>query len=500
MAAIVADGGALGTRSMLPAVTLANGAGTIATFISASYDVHTMLQIYNTLLRRKAPFIPLKTGEVGIYVCGVTVYDDCHIGHGRTAVAFDLMVRYLRYLGNKVTFVRNITDVDDKIIRRARENGESCDALTERTIARMHEDYDALGVLRPDIEPRVTTHMAEIIDTIERLLANGNAYVASNGDVMFSVSSFSAYGQLSGQDLDALQAGARVDVDEAKRDPLDFVLWKMAKAGEPSWPSPWGNGRPGWHIECSAMSARHLGSHFDIHGGGSDLIFPHHENEIAQSCCAHHTPYANTWVHSGMVQINAEKMSKSLGNFFLIRDVLKEYDAETVRYFLLSGHYRSQLNYSSDNLDQARTALERLYTALRDAPEGTEDLVLAADAEEQFRLAMDDDFNAPEALSVLFELAREVNRQREQPQRAASLAATLKRLGGVLGLLQQPAATFLQGAGSDADVALIESLIAARAAARAGRDWAAADAARQQLTAMGIVLEDGASGTIWRRA
>ena len=458
-----------------------------------------MLQIYNTKLRRKAPFVPLKPGKVGLYVCGVTVYDDCHIGHARTAVAFDLMVRYLRYLGYAVTFVRNITDVDDKIIRRAAENGESCDALTERTIARMHADYDDLGVLRPDIEPRVTTHMAEIIDTIERLLANGNAYLAANGDVNFEVASFAEYGQLSGQDLDALQAGARVEVDDSKRAPLDFVLWKKAKPGEPSWPSPWGDGRPGWHIECSAMSARHLGSHFDIHGGGSDLIFPHHENEIAQSCCAHHTPYVNTWVHSGMVQINAEKMSKSLGNFFLIRDVLAEYDAESVRYFLLSGHYRSQLNYSTDNLTQARAALERLYTALRGVSEGAEDLARAAEFEERFRLAMDDDFNAPEALSVLFEVARELNRHKDDAAVAASLAATLRRLGGVLGLLQQPAETFLKGAGDDAEVAEIERLIEARAEARRTKNWAAADAARQQLTAMGIVLEDGAGGTSWRR-
>ncbi|MBQ1783149.1 MAG: cysteine--tRNA ligase [Gammaproteobacteria bacterium] len=458
-----------------------------------------MLQIYNTKQRRKAPFVPLKPGKVGLYVCGVTVYDDCHIGHARTAVAFDLMVRYLRYLGYAVTFVRNITDVDDKIIRRAAENGESCDALTERTIARMHADYDALGVLRPDIEPRVTTHIAEIIDTIERLLANGNAYLVANGDVNFEVASFADYGQLSGQDLDALQAGARVEVDDSKRAPLDFVLWKKAKPGEPSWPSPWGEGRPGWHIECSAMSARHLGTHFDIHGGGSDLIFPHHENEIAQSCCAHHTPYVNTWVHSGMVQINAEKMSKSLGNFFLIRDVLAEYDAESVRYFLLSGHYRSQLNYSTDNLTQARAALERLYTALRGVNEAAEDLARAAEFEERFRLAMDDDFNAPEALSVLFEVARELNRHKDNPAVAASLAATLRRLGGVLGLLQQPAEAFLKGACDDAEVAEIERLIEARAEARRTKNWAAADAARQQLTAMGIVLEDGAGGTSWRR-
>lgn len=437
-----------------------------------------------------------------MYVCGVTIYDLCHIGHGRTFVAFDVVARYLRYLGYDLTFVRNITDVDDKIIKRAAENGETCDQLTERLIADMHADFDALNMQRPDIEPRATKHIAEIIEMVQRLLDRGHAYVASNGDVMFSVDTFKDYGKLSRQDLEQLQAGARVDVDEAKRNPVDFVLWKMSKPGEPSWTSPWGAGRPGWHIECSAMNSKQLGEHFDIHGGGSDLMFPHHENEIAQSCCAHDTPYVNYWMHSGMVMVDREKMSKSLGNFFTIRDVLSHYDAETVRYFLMSGHYRSQLNYSEENLKQARTALERLYTALRGldlsvAPAGGEAF------EERFRTAMDDDFNTPEAYSVLFDMAREVNRLKADDLAAANaLGAALRQLAGVLGLLQQDPEVFLQGGASadDSETAEIEALIKARNDARAAKDWPAADAARNRLTEMGIVLEDGPQGTTWRRA
>lgn len=437
-----------------------------------------------------------------MYVCGVTIYDLCHIGHGRTFVAFDVVARYLRYLGYDLTFVRNITDVDDKIIKRAAENGETCDQLTERLIADMHADFDALNMQRPDIEPRATKHIAEIIEMVQRLLDRGHAYVASNGDVMFSVDTFKDYGKLSRQDLEQLQAGARVDVDEAKRNPVDFVLWKMSKPGEPSWTSPWGAGRPGWHIECSAMNSKQLGEHFDIHGGGSDLMFPHHENEIAQSCCAHDTPYVNYWMHSGMVMVDREKMSKSLGNFFTIRDVLNHYDAETVRYFLMSGHYRSQLNYSEENLKQARTALERLYTALRGldlsvAPAGGEAF------EERFRTAMDDDFNTPEAYSVLFDMAREVNRLKADDLAAANaLGAALRQLAGVLGLLQQDPEVFLQGGASadDSETAEIEALIKARNDARAAKDWPAADAARNRLTEMGIVLEDGPQGTTWRRA
>ncbi|MEO3985322.1 cysteine--tRNA ligase [Plesiomonas shigelloides] len=461
-----------------------------------------MLKIYNTLTRQKEEFKPIHAGKVGMYVCGVTIYDLCHIGHGRTFVAFDVVARYLRYLGYDLTFVRNITDVDDKIIKRAAENGETCDQLTERLIADMHADFDALNMQRPDIEPRATKHIAEIIEMVQRLLDRGHAYVASNGDVMFSVDTFKDYGKLSRQDLEQLQAGARVDVDEAKRNPVDFVLWKMSKPGEPSWTSPWGAGRPGWHIECSAMNSKQLGEHFDIHGGGSDLMFPHHENEIAQSCCAHDTPYVNYWMHSGMVMVDREKMSKSLGNFFTIRDVLSHYDAETVRYFLMSGHYRSQLNYSEENLKQARTALERLYTALRGldlsvAPAGGEAF------EERFRAAMDDDFNTPEAYSVLFDMAREVNRLKADDLAAANaLGAALRQLAGVLGLLQQDPEVFLQGGASadDSETAEIEALIKARNDARAAKDWPAADAARNRLTEMGIVLEDGPQGTTWRRA
>ncbi|GGB13956.1 cysteine--tRNA ligase [Agarivorans gilvus] len=459
-----------------------------------------MLQIYNTLTRKKQAFKPLVEGKVGMYVCGVTIYDYCHIGHARTFVAFDTVARYLRWSGYELTFVRNITDVDDKIIKRAAENGESCEALTERFTAAMHADFDALNMLRPDIEPRVTTHMPEIIQIIEKLIANGHAYVADSGDVLFEVSSFADYGKLSLQNLEMLQAGARVEVEEEKRNPLDFVLWKSAKPGEPMWDSPWGKGRPGWHIECSAMNMKHLGEVFDIHGGGSDLAFPHHENEIAQSCCAHKTNYVNYWMHSGMVQVNKEKMSKSLGNFFTIKDVLEVYDPETVRYFLLSGHYRSQLNYSEENLKQSRAALERLYTALRGVELVPIDEQLASAYREPFKAAMDDDFNTPEALPVLFELAKELNRVKDSDtQQAGQLASLMLELGGVLGILAQDVESFLQGE-HDSETAEIEALIAARNQARADKDWAAADVARDRLSQMGIVLEDGAGGTTWRKA
>ncbi|WP_318483663.1 cysteine--tRNA ligase [Photobacterium leiognathi] len=459
-----------------------------------------MLKIYNSLTRQKEAFTPIQPGKVGMYVCGVTIYDLCHIGHGRTFVSFDVVSRYLRYSGYDLTFVRNITDIDDKIIKRAAENGESCESLTERLIGEMHADFDALGMKRPDVEPRATQFIAEIITLCERLIERGFAYVASNGDVMFEVSKFDDYGRLSKQDLDQLQAGARVDIETAKRSPLDFVLWKMSKPGEPTWESPWGPGRPGWHIECSAMNSAILGDHFDIHGGGSDLQFPHHENEIAQSCCAHDTQYVNTWMHSGMVMVDREKMSKSLGNFFTIRDVLNHYDPETVRYFLMSGHYRSQLNYSEENLKQARSALERLYTSLR----GLDTPVEAAGGEEfvaRFKEAMDDDFNTPEAYSVLFDMAREINRLKADDVAAASvLGARMRELADVLGLLSQEPETFLQGgAGEDDDVAEIEALIQQRLDARAAKDWAAADEARDKLMAMGIILEDGAQGTTWRR-
>lgn len=460
----------------------------------------SMLKIYNTLSRQKEIFTPINAGKVGMYVCGITIYDLSHIGHGRTFVAFDVIVRYLRYLGYQVNYVRNVTDVDDKIIKRALENGESCENLTQRMLSEMYQDFDALAILRPDHEPRATHHIAEIIELIQLLVARDHAYVADNGDVMFSVESDSDYGLLSRQNLEQLQAGARVDVSESKRNPMDFVLWKMSKPGEPSWASPWGEGRPGWHIECSAMSCKQLGEHFDIHGGGSDLMFPHHENEIAQSSCAHNGHYVNYWMHSGMVMIDREKMSKSLGNFFTIRDVLQHYDAETVRYFLMSAHYRSQLNYSEDNLKQARTSLERLYTALRNTdaqsqPQGGEAFVSA------FCQAMNDDFNTPEAYSVLFDMAREINRLKEENINAANgLAAELRRLAGILGILQQQPDAFLQShAGTDDDVALIELLIKQRNDARQNKDWAQADIARNKLSEMGIILEDSAQGTLWRR-
>lgn len=459
------------------------------------------MQIYNTLTRKKEDFVPIHPAQVNLYVCGITIYDYCHIGHARTYVAFDIVVRYMRSQGYQVNYVRNITDVDDKIIRRATENNEPISALTARYTQAMHDDFAALNLLRPDVEPTVTGHMPDIIQMIEDLLANNSAYVAKDGDVLFDVSSFADYGKLSGQNLEQLQSGSRVEVAADKDDPLDFVLWKRAKAGEPSWSSPWGEGRPGWHIECSAMNKKHLGSHFDIHGGGSDLQFPHHENEIAQSCCANQSAYVNYWMHSGMVQVDEVKMSKSLGNFFTIREVLKQYDAETVRYFLLSSHYRSQLNYSKDNLEQARASLERLYTPLRDIQPTAPGEALAQPYQTRFQTAMDDDFNVPEALPVLFELAREVNRcKADQPEQAAQLAGLLVQLGQVFGILQQPAEAFLQsGAGADADVALIEALIERRNSARAGKDWAAADAARDELTALGIELEDSSEGTRWRR-
>lgn len=458
-----------------------------------------MLQIYNTLTRQKEQFKPLVPGKVGMYVCGITIYDFCHVGHARTYVAFDVMNRYLRFSGYDVTYVRNITDVDDKIIRRANENGESCDALTARYTEAMHADFKALNLLPADIEPRVTTHMHEIVELIQTLLEKKHAYIAADGDVLFDVSTFADYGKLSQQNLDMLQAGARVEVDQAKDDPLDFVLWKMAKPGEPSWESPWGAGRPGWHIECSAMSAKHLGAHFDIHGGGSDLQFPHHENEIAQSCCAHGTRYVNTWIHTGMVQVDKEKMSKSLGNFFTVKDVLAEYNRESVRYFLISSHYRSQLNYSAENLQQAHSALGRLYTALRGVtPASTVDL--NNEYVRQFNAAMDDDFNTALALPVLFDLAREINKAKtEDTAKASELAALLIKLGEVLGVLQGNAEAFLQAGGSDDDVAEIEALIASRNAARAAKDWAAADAARAALTAKNIIVEDKDGVTSWRR-
>ncbi|MDA7792914.1 cysteine--tRNA ligase [Glaciecola sp.] len=459
-----------------------------------------MLQIYNTLTRQKSPFTPIVPGKVGLYVCGITVYDLSHMGHARTYLSFDVMVRYMRYLGYEVKYVRNITDVDDKIIQRAIVNNESTETLTNRTVALMHEDFAALNLLEPDVEPRVTTHMPQIIDVIERLVTKGHAYVANSGDVLFDVSTFEQYGALSKQDLAQLQSGARVEVAAGKDDPLDFVLWKMAKPNEPSWPSPWGEGRPGWHIECSAMNHKHLGKHFDIHGGGSDLTFPHHENEVAQSCCAFDTPYVNTWVHTGMVQVDNEKMSKSLGNFFTLRDVLAEHHKETLRFFLMSAHYRSQLSYSQDNIDQAQSALERLYTALRDVtPDTTTELAYGGYLA-RFEAAMNDDFNTPIAFSVLFDCAKDVNKAKtDNPNEACKLAAVLKGLGNILGCLQDEPQAFLQS-DSGIDTAEVEGLIAQRNQARADKDWGAADAARDALTALGVIIEDSANGTTWRKA
>ncbi|MGY4677307.1 cysteine--tRNA ligase [Pasteurella sp. P03HT] len=458
-----------------------------------------MLKIFNTLTREKEIFKPIHDNKVGMYVCGITVYDLCHVGHGRTFVCFDVIARYLRYLGYELTYVRNITDVDDKIIKRALENKESCEQLVDRMVLEMYKDFDALHVLRPDVEPRATHHIPEIITIVQKLIERGHAYVAENGDVMFDVESFQQYGKLSRQNLEQLQAGARVEIVDIKKNPMDFVLWKMSKPEEPSWSSPWGAGRPGWHIECSAMNYKELGEHFDIHGGGSDLMFPHHENEIAQSCCAHGNNYVNYWIHSGMIMVDKEKMSKSLGNFFTLRDVLQHYDAESVRYFLLSAHYRSQLNYSDENLNLAHGALERLYTALR----GTDPTAVALGGEQYltaFKEAMDDDFNTPNAISVLFEIAREINKLKtENMTRANELAARLREMADVLGLLYQDPEAFLQAGSNEEDVERIEALIKQRNDARAAKDWATADAARNQLTEMGIVLEDSANGTTWRK-
>ncbi|MBP0596787.1 cysteine--tRNA ligase [Herbaspirillum sp. LeCh32-8] len=460
------------------------------------------LKIYNTLARDKQTFSPIEPGKVRLYVCGMTVYDYCHIGHARVLVVFDLVQRWLRASGYDVTYVRNITDIDDKIIKRAQENGETIHQLTERFIAAMNEDADALGVQRPDHEPRATQYVPQMLALIDKLEKNGLAYKATDGDVNYSVRDFPGYGKLSGKSLDDLRAGERVDVNTGKRDPLDFVLWKAAKAGEPDeakWDSHWGCGRPGWHIECSAMSNELLGDHFDIHGGGQDLQFPHHENEIAQSEGAHQHAFVNYWMHNGFVRIDNEKMSKSLGNFFTIRDVLKNYDPEVMRFFILRAHYRSPLNYSDAHLDDARGALTRLYTALKDVPAEAGGLDADESHAKRFAEALNDDFNTPVAMSVLFELANEVNRGRS-PQ----LARQLKALGAVIGLLQRDPVEFLKSgptAAGGLDEGKIEELIAARKAAKQGRDFAEADRIRAELTAAGIVLEDKSGGlTEWRRA
>lgn len=460
-----------------------------------------MLKIYNTLTRTKDEFIPLVKGKVGLYVCGMTVYDYCHIGHARVMVVFDTVARYLRYSGYDLTYVRNITDIDDKIIQRANENGEDFQLLTERFIDAMHEDERALGVLAPDNEPKATQSIANILSMIEQLLEKGVAYVGSNGDVFYSVSKFADYGKLSGKNIEELQAGQRVDVDQAKRDPMDFVLWKMTKPGEPYWDSPWGKGRPGWHIECSAMSTNCLGNHFDIHGGGMDLQFPHHENEIAQSEGATGEKFVNVWMHNGFVRVDEEKMSKSLGNFFTVREVLKKYHPEIIRFFVISSQYRSPLNYSDEQLEEAGAALTRLYTALREVD--IQSNQIDDGYKQRFVAAMDDDFNTPVALSVLFDLTRELNSVKNQDkQRAQQLAATLKELSAVLGILQDDPDAFLKASNTDDGLSEsdIQAYIDKRAAAKKNKDWAVADEIRDFLSSQGIILEDVAGGkTIWRR-
>ncbi len=458
-----------------------------------------MLTLHNSLSRKKEAFVPITPGRARMYVCGMTVYDYCHLGHARVLVVFDMIARWLRASGFDVTYVRNVTDIDDKIIKRAQENGEPFTALTDRFIAAMHEDGAALGVLPPDHEPRATEYVGKMLAMIQRLIERGHAYPAANGDVYYAVQSFPSYGRLSGKSLEDLRAGERVEVDPNKRDPMDFVLWKAAKPGEPSWPSPWGAGRPGWHIECSAMGSDLLGAHFDIHGGGQDLQFPHHENEIAQSEGAHDCKFVNYWLHNGFVRVDDEKMSKSLGNFFTIREILEKFDAEVVRFFILRAHYRSPLNYSDQHLEDAKAALTRLYTALRGVAASPVEIDWAEAAAARFKAAMDDDFNTPEALAVLFELAGEVNKTRDPRQ-----AGLLKSLAGVLGLLGREADSFLQsdvdGAPDGYSAERIETLIQARLDARKTKDFKQADAIRDELKAAGIVLEDSPRGTLWRRA
>jgi len=456
-----------------------------------------MLKIFNTITREKEDFTPIKPNQVGMYVCGVTVYDYCHLGHARTYTSADLIIRYLRFRGYKVNYVRNITDIDDKIIKRANENGEDFSAITQRFTQAMHEDFAALQLLPADHEPRATEYIPQMVALIQTIIANKHAYVASNGDVYFDVRSFNDYGCLSHHDIEQLESGARVEVSEVKRDPLDFVLWKLAKPNEPSWDSPWGKGRPGWHIECSAMSMDLLGEHFDIHAGGRDLIFPHHENEIAQSEASTKTKFVNVWMHAGFLQIEKEKMSKSLGNFVTIRDVLRDHSPEEVRYFLIGSHYRSPLVYSSDVLQQVKQALTRFYIALRFLPTVTS--VKNSTFETKFIEAMDDDFNTPIALSILFDLAHEIQRLRDTDNnKAAEHAALLRQLGNVLGILQADPEAFFQS-GTDVDVAKIEALITARQTARAEKNWVLADQVRDELAAMAIVIEDGAQGTTWKR-
>jgi len=475
-----------------------------------------MLKIYNSIAREKQEFIPIVAGKVSMYVCGMTVYDYCHLGHARVMVVFDMASRWLRASGFDVTYVRNITDIDDKIIKRANENNESIATLTQRFIDAMDEDSAKLGVLRPDIEPRATSYIPEMVQMISTLIAKGHAYAADNGDVFYSVGSFADYGKLSGKSVDDLRAGERVEVDTHKRDPMDFVLWKAAKPNEPSWDSPWGKGRPGWHIECSVMGEHYLGKHFDIHGGGQDLQFPHHENEIAQSEAAHDCKFVNYWMHNGFVRVDDEKMSKSLGNFFTIREILKKYKPEVVRFFILRAQYRSPLNYSDHHLDDASQALNRLYTALRNVPPDDVSIDWKEPYAARFKEAMDDDFNTPEAMAVLFDLANETNRTK-----SAKIAGELKVLANIIGLLEADPTAFLQEAQSSVTASVgtthgsskvegigatvlgntvIDSMIAQRADAKRSKNFAEADRIRKELSEQGIVLEDSPQGTTWRRA
>lgn len=461
-----------------------------------------MLNIYNTLSKTKEEFHPIEAGKVGIYVCGMTVYDYCHIGHARVMVAFDVIVRHMRTRGYDVTYIRNITDIDDNIFKRAEENGESYKALTARFIDAMHEDERALHVLPPDGEPCASDHISEILEMITTLVEKGAAYRADNGDVYFAVEKFESYGQLTNKKVDELLAGARVEVEVSKRSPVDFALWKAAKPGEASWPSPWGDGRPGWHIECSAMSTKCLGDTFDIHGGGPDLPFPHHENEIAQSEAATGQKYVNTWMHAGAVRVDNEKMSKSLGNFFTIRDVLKKYHPEVVRYFLISSHYRSPISYSEDNLKIAAVALRRFYIALRGVRVDESASIDGQDLA-RFYAVMDDDFNTPEALAVMFDAAKSLNVLKDRsPDKAPNVAAELKLMGASLGLLQEDPEVFIQSGAEEINDQLkeeVEALIAQRKAAREVKDWGLADQARDALKARNVVVEDRPDGsTIWR--
>ncbi len=456
-----------------------------------------MLKIYNTLARRREAFAPIAPPRVDMYVCGMTVYDYCHLGHARVLIVFDVVQRWLRALGYRLTYVRNITDIDDKIIRRAVENGETIGNLTERFIRFMEEDAGRLGVQKPDFEPRATQFIEDMQAMISRLIDNGLAYRVPDGDVNFSVRKFARYGRLSGKSLEDLRAGERVEVDPDKQDPLDFALWKRAKEGEPFWRSPWGEGRPGWHLECSAMSTKLLGIHFDIHGGGQDLQFPHHENEIAQSEGASGQPFVNFWMHNGFVRLDEQKMSKSLGNFFTVREVLARYDAEVVRFFIVRTHYRSPLNYSDQHLDDAKNSLARLYTALRGMPDAAGEPDWSEPHGARFREAMNDDFNTPEAVAVLFDLANELNKTR-----SAALALQLRSLAGLLGLLGRDADAFLRASPVSAATApeAVERKIAARAAAKKAKNYAEADRIRTELLDQGIVLEDTPRGTTWRRA